>query len=345
MKISTIGIDLAKELFQVHAVDDHGKVVQKKKLKRKEMTAYFANLAPCLVGMEACASSHYWARKLQSMGHTVKLMAPQFVKPYVKTNKNDAADAEAICEAVTRPSMRFVGIKNVSQQTVLSLHRVRRLLVEDRTAQANQIRGLLAEFGVVLPQGIKVLRQRINDILEDAENELTPEMRELITMMSERIKDIDEKVNELELKIRQSSKRNAMIAEIEAIPGVGPLTASAVVATIGDFKEFKSGRELAAFLGVVPRQHSSGGKQNLLGISKRGDGYLRTLLIHGARSVIRFAETKREKNLWLVSLIGRRNKNIAMVALANKNIRIIWAMMTKGVKFDPAHVGQAPLTA
>jgi len=345
MKISTIGIDLAKELFQVHAVDDHGKVVQKKKLKRKEMTTYFANLAPCLVGMEACASSHYWARKLQSMGHTVKLMAPQFVKPYVKTNKNDAADAEAICEAVTRPSMRFVGIKNVSQQTVLSLHRVRRLLVEDRTAQANQIRGLLAEFGVVLPQGIKVLRQRINDILEDAENELTPEMRELITMMSERIKDIDEKVNELELKIRQSSKRNAMIAEIEAIPGVGPLTASAVVATIGDFKEFKSGRELAAFLGVVPRQHSSGGKQNLLGISKRGDGYLRTLLIHGARSVIRFAETKREKNLWLVSLIGRRNKNIAMVALANKNIRIIWAMMTKGVKFDPAHVGQAPLTA
>lgn len=235
--------------------------------------------------------------------------------------------------------------RHVSQQTVLSLHRVRRLLVEDRTAQANQIRGLLAEFGVVLPQGIKVLRQRINDILEDAENELTPEMRELITMMSERIKDIDEKVNELELKIRQSSKRNAMIAEIEAIPGVGPLTASAVVATIGDFKEFKSGRELAAFLGVVPRQHSSGGKQNLLGISKRGDGYLRTLLIHGARSVIRFAETKREKYLWLVSLIGRRNKNIAMVALANKNIRIIWAMMTKGVKFDPAHVGQAPLTA
>lgn len=345
MKISTIGLDLAKEIFQIHAVDERGKVVQKKKLKRKEMTTYFSNLEPCLIGMEACASAHYWARKLQSMGHTVKLMAPQFVKPYVKANKNDAADAEAICEAVTRPTMRFVAIKNVEQQTVLCLHRIRSLLVQERTALANQIRGLLAEFGVVFPQGIKTLRMRIPGIIEDTENELTPEIRDLISSMGERIKDITEKVDKMELKITLSNQRNEMIAELQKIPGIGPLTASAMVATVGDFKEFKNGRELAAFLGVVPRQHSSGGKQNLLGISKRGDGYLRTLLIHGARSVIRFAETKQEKNLWLVSLIGRRNKNIAAVALANKNIRIIWAMMTKGEKFNPAHVSEAPVPA
>lgn len=345
MKISTIGLDLAKESFQIHAVDEGGQVVQKKTLKRKEMTTYFANLEPCLIGMEACGSSHYWARKLQSMGHIVKLMAPQFVKPYVKSNKNDAADAEAICEAVTRPTMRFVGIKNINQQTVLCLHRARRLLVAERTAQANQIRGLLAEFGIVAPRGIQNLRRHIPDILEDAENELTPEMRELLTMMNERIKDIDEKVDGLELNIKRSNQRNGMIAELQKIPGIGPLTASAVVASIGDFKEFKNGRELAAFLGVVPRQHSSGGKQNLLGISKRGDGYLRTLLIHGARSVIRVAETKQEKNTWLMSLISRRNKNIAAVALANRNIRIIWALMTKGEKFDPDHVSQAPVPA
>lgn len=345
MKVTTLGLDLAKEIFQVHAADEHGKVVQKKKLRRKEMTAYFANLEPCLIGMEACASSHYWARKFQSMGHTVKLMAPQFVKPYVKTNKNDAADAEAIGEAVTRPNMRLVGIKNVHQQTVLCLHRARSLLVAEKTAQANQIRGLLAEFGIVLPQGIKTLRARIPDILEDAENELTPEMRDLISKMSERIKDITEKVDDLEFKIKQGNQQNKMVAELEAIPGIGPLTASAMIATIGDFNAFRNGRELAAYLGVVPRQPSSGGKQNLLGISKRGDGYLRTLLIHGARAVIRFAETKPEKNPWLVSLIGRRNKNIAAVALANKNIRIIWAMMTRGETFDPAHVSLAPVPA
>ena len=345
MKITTIGVDLAKEYFQIHATNEHGRVVQKKKLKRKEMATYFANLEPCLIGMEACGSSHYWARKLQSMGHTVKLMAPQFVKPYVKSNKNDAADAEAICEAVTRPNMRFVGVKNVNQQTVLCLHRARRLLVAQRTAQANQIRGLLAEFGIVAPQGIKILRERIPEILEDGENELIPEMRELISMMDERIKDINDKVDDLELKLKQSNQRNEVIAELQKIPGIGPLTASAIVATIGDFTEFKNGRELAAFLGVVPRQHSSGGKQNLLGISKRGDGYLRTLLIHGARSVIRFAESKQEKNAWLVNLIGRRNKNIAAVALANKNIRIIWAMMARGERFNPAHISLAPLPA
>ena len=342
MEINTIGIDLAKEVFQVHAVDARGHVVLKKKLKRKEMATFFANLTPCLIGMEACSSSHYWARKLQAMGHKVKLMAPQFVKPYVKTNKNDAADAEAICEAVTRPSMRFVGVKGVEQQTVLATHRVRSLLVAERTAMVNQTRGLLGEFGLIAPRGVHALRSHLPDILEDAENELTPEMRELITIMSDRISSITEKLDELELKIKESNKRNDLISKLLSIPGIGPLTASAMIATIGDFKEFKNGRELAAFLGMVPKQHSSGGKQNLLGISKRGDGYLRTLLIHGARSVIRYAESKQDKNPWLVNLIGRRNKNIAAVALANKNIRIIWAMMTKGTDFNPVHVSTAP---
>ena len=342
MEINTIGIDLAKEVFQVHAVDARGHVVLKKKLKRKEMATFFANLTPCLIGMEACSSSHYWARKLQSLGHQVKLMAPQFVKPYVKANKNDAADAEAICEAVTRPSMRFVGVKSVEQQTVLATHRVRSLLVAERTAMVNQTRGLLGEFGLIAPKGVHALRSHLPDILEDAENELTPEMRELITIMSDRISSITEKLDELELKIKEGNKRNDLISKLLSIPGIGPLTASAMVATIGDFKEFKNGRELAAFLGVVPRQHSSGGKQNLLGISKRGDGYLRTLLIHGARSVIRYAESKQDKNPWLVNLIGRRNKNIAAVALANKNIRIIWAMMTKGTDFNPVHISTAP---
>ena len=342
MEINTIGIDLAKEVFQVHAVDARGHVVLKKKLKRKEMATFFANLTPCLIGIEACSSSHYWARKLQSLGHQVKLMAPQFVKPYVKANKNDAADAEAICEAVTRPSMRFVGVKSVEQQTVLATHRVRSLLVAERTAMVNQTRGLLGEFGLIAPKGVHALRSHLPDILEDAENELTPEMRELITIMSDRISSITEKLDELELKIKEGNKRNDLISKLLSIPGIGPLTASAMVATIGDFKEFKNGRELAAFLGVVPRQHSSGGKQNLLGISKRGDGYLRTLLIHGARSVIRYAESKQDKNPWLVNLIGRRNKNIAAVALANKNIRIIWAMMTKGTDFNPVHISTAP---
>jgi transposase len=345
MEINTIGIDLAKEVFQVHAVDARGHVVLKKKLKRKEMATFFANLTPCLIGIEACSSSHYWARKLQSLGHQVKLMAPQFVKPYVKANKNDAADAEAICEAVTRPSMRFVGVKSVEQQTVLATHRVRSLLVAERTAMVNQTRGLLGEFGLIAPKGVHALRSHLPDILEDAENELTPEMRELITIMSDRISSITEKLDELELKIKESNKRNDLISKLLSIPGIGPLTASAMIATIGDFKEFKNGRELAAFLGMVPKQHSSGGKQNLLGISKRGDGYLRTLLIHGARSVIRYAESKQDKNPWLVNLIGRRNKNIAAVALANKNIRIIWAMMTKGTDFNPVHISTAPASS
>jgi transposase len=341
MKITTIGIDLAKEVFQIHGIDIQGKTVLRKQLRRSEMAKYFANLEPCLIGMEACGSSHHWARKLGEFGHTVKLMSPQFVKPYVKTNKHDMADAEAICEAVTRPSMRFVPIKNVEQQAMLSVHRARQGFVKARTAQANQIRGLLSEFGIVIPQGIQSISKRIPGILEDAENGLPGTMRRLLERLNDHLKELDRQVNELELQIKLWHKENEASQRLEAIPGVGPITASAIVATVGNATEFKNSRQLAAWLGLVPKQHASGGKQLLLGISKRGDTYLRTLLIHGARAVIRIAEKKAEPGSWLHKLITRRNKNVAAVALANKNARIIWALLTKKATFHPDYTTTA----
>lgn len=337
MKITTIGIDLAKEVFQIHGVDKHGKAVLRKQLRRSKMAEFFANLEPCLIGLEACGSSHHWARKLGGFGHTIKLMPPQFVKPYVKTNKHDMADAEAICEAVTRPTMRFVPIKNIEQQAMLSVHRARQGFVKARTAQANQIRGLLSEFGIVIPQGIQSIGKRMPDILEDAENGLPGTMRRLLERLNEHLKELDRQVNELELQIKLWHKENEASQRLATIPGVGPITASAIVATVGNATEFKNSRQLAAWLGLVPKQHASGGKQLLLGISKRGDTYLRTLLIHGARAVIRFAEKKSEPGSWLNKLIARRNKNIAAVALANKNARIIWALLTKKAIFRPDH--------
>ena len=332
MKITTIGIDLAKEVFQVHGVDVHGKAMLRKQLRRSEMVKFFANLELCLIGMEACGSSHYWARKLGEFGHTVRLMSPQFVKPYVKTNKNDMADAEAICEAVSRPNMRFVPIKNVEQQAILSVHRARQGFVKTRTAQGNQIRGLLSEFGIVIPQGIHSIAKRIPDILEDAENGLPGIMRHLLKRLNDRLRELDHQVEELELQIKLWHKENEA-QKLEAIPGIGPITASAIVATVGNATEFKNGRQLAAWLGLVPKQNSSGGKQVLLGISKRGDTYLRTLLIHGARAVIRVVEKKDLPDNWLKNLISRRNKNVAAVALANKNARIVWALLTKNEAF------------
>lgn len=341
MKITTIGIDLAKEMFQIHGIDTHGKVLLRKQLRRHEMAKHFSNLAPCLIGMEACGSAHYWARKLGEYGHTVKLMAPQFVKPYVKTNKNDMADAEAICEAVTRPNMRFVPIKNVEQQAILSAHRARQGFVKARTAQANQIRGLLSEFGMIMPQGLRAIAKRMPEILEDVENGLPGTMRRLLERLNDHLKALDHQVNALEQQIVQWHKASELSHKLEAIPGIGPITASAIVATVGSATEFKNGRQLAAWLGLVPKQHSSGGKQNLLGISKRGDTYLRTLLIHGARAVVRFAENKVAPNQWLRELMGRRNKNVAAVALANKNARIIWALLAKGVTFEQNHTSVA----
>lgn len=333
MKITTIGIDLAKNVFQVHGVNAQGKVMLKKQIKRDQMAAFFANLPPCLIGMEACGSAHHWARKLQAFGHTVQLMAPQFVKPYVKTNKNDAADAEAICEAVSRPNMRFVPIKNVDQQAVLALHRVRQGLVKARTAQANQIRGLLSEFGLIVPQGIGHITKRVPMMLDEANDELPGAFRQLLQRMLEYLKDLDRQVGEMEVQIQAWHRANALSRKLEKVPGIGPITASALVASVGDAKNFANGRQLAAWLGLVPRQHSSGGKSNLLGISKRGDTYLRTLLIHGARAVIRHAERKLNAQGWLHHLLVRRNKNVAAVALANKNARIVWALLANDREF------------
>jgi len=339
MNITTIGLDLAKNVFQIHGVDSNGKTVLRKRIARGEMKKFFVNLPPCLIGMEACGSAHYWARKLSEYGHTTKLMAPQFVKPYVKTNKNDAADAEAICEAVARPSMRFVPVKNGEQQAILSLHRARQSFVKARTAQGNQMRGLLAEFGIIIPKGIHSITKKIPLILEDTENDLPGVMRDLLVRLNDHFKVLDQQVDELERQIKLSHKESDLSRKLEAIPGIGPITASAIVATVGNAREFKNGRQLAAWMGLVPKQHSSGGKQNLLGISKRGDVYLRTLLIHGARSVIRFAENKAVPDVWLCKLIGRRNKNVAAVALANKNARIIWALLTDdAATFRPNYV-------
>ncbi len=311
MKITTIGIDLAKDVLQVHGVDSKGKAVLRKQMRRGEMTKFFVNLPPCLIGMEACGSAHYWARKLSEYGHTVKLMAPQFVKPYVKTNKHDMADAEA------------------------------QSFVKARTAQANQMRGLLAEFGIIIPKGIHSISERMPLILEDAENGLPGMMRNLLARLNDHFKVLDQQVDELEAQIKHWHKESELSRKLEAIPGIGPITASAIVATVGNAAEFRNGRQLAAWFGLVPKQHSSGGKQNLLGISKRGDVYLRTLLIHGARSVLRFAEAKAAPDSWLRKLMARRNNNVAAVALANKNARIIWALLAKGATFHPNHAKAA----
>jgi transposase len=336
-------VDLAKNVIQVHGVNQQGKTVLKKQLPRRRFVEFFANLPACLVGMEACGSAHHWARQLEKLGHEVKLMPPQFVKPYVKTNKNDAADAEAICEAVSRPSMRFVPIKSGEQQAVLALHRARAGFVKARTAQANQIRGLLGEYGIIIPQGIRHITQRLPTILEDGENELPGCFRALLVRLGEHLKELDRQVGELEEQIQAWHREHAVSRRLAKIPGIGPLTASALVATVGDAKGFRNARQLAAWLGLVPRQHSSGGKALLLGISKRGDSYLRTLLIHGARSVVRVAERKAgDSPTWLTQLIGRRHKNVAAVALANKNARIVWALLAHDRDYDAEY---APMAA
>ena len=337
MKITTIGLDLAKNVFQIHGVDERGKTVLKKQLKRAQVAEFFANLPACLIGMEARGSAHHWARKLESFGHTVKLMAPQFVKPYVKTNKNDAADAEAICEAVARPNMRFVPVKNIEQQSVLALHRVRQGFVKARTAQANQIRGLLSEFGIVIPQGIAHLAKRVPELIEDASSELTGAFRLLVQRLMDQLKGLDQQVGEMELQIKTWHAQSEASRKLEQIPGIGPITASALAASMGDAKNFSSGRQVAAWLGLVPRQHSSGGKPTLLGMSKRGDSYLRTLLIHGARSVIYRVRQKADPSSWLNQLIQRRNPNVAAVAPANKNARIVWALLAHDREFRSGH--------
>lgn len=341
MKLKRIGVDLAKQVFQLHGVDSHEQVVLRRQLKRNQMLSFFRALEPTLVGMEACGGAHYWARELRQLGHEVKLIAPQFVKPYVKSGKNDAHDAEAICEAVSRPSMRFVEVKSAEAQAMQALHRIRARLVKSRTALVNETRGLLAEFGLTGTQlGVSALRRWIPQVLEDGENGLPGLMRELLRGLSEELRQADERLGVLNACIDRQARTDERVQRLLKIEGVGPVTATAVIAGLGDGKQFRSGRDMAAALGIVPRQHSSGGKERLGAISKRGNPYLRTLLIHGARAAVNSSlkSTKTDaRSRWIQALVARRNKNIATVALANKNARIMWSMLARTESYRAAH--------
>ena len=335
MNITTIGLDIAKNVFQVHGVDANGKVVLRKQLKRNQVLAFFANLLPCRIGLEACAGAHYWARELIKLGHDARLISPQFVKPYVKGNKNDANDAEAICEAVGRPTMRFVPVKSIEQQDIQMLHRIRSGLVKERTALANRMRGLLGEYGIIIAIGLVKLRQQLPEILEDAENGLTMAARQIFADLQEQLIELDKQVVVYGEKIQALHRSSEVSQRLAEVPGIGPITATALLASLGDGKAFESARQVAAWLGLVPRQDSSGGKPKLLGISKRGDVYLRTLLIHGARAVVKTAAKKDDaQSRWINDLVKRRNANIAAVAVANKNARMVWALLTKTERYD-----------
>lgn len=330
MKIATVGLDIAKQSFQVHAADSEGRAVLRKRLRRNQVAEFFANLSPCVVGMEACGGSHYWARGLSRLGHTVRLIAPQFVKPYVKSNKNDANDAEAICEAVSRPQMRFVPAKSVEQQDIQSLHRVRSRLVSLRTGLANQIRGLLSEYGIVLPRSVSQLRRGLPLILENAENELTDFTRRLFASLYEELIQLGGKIEALDEQVKAIYQASEPCQRVAAVEGIGPLIATAILAAVSDGKSFKNGRQFAAWLGLVPRQHSTGGKARLFGISKRGDPYLRTLLIHGARSVVYRARHKTDpRSRWIADKQRRLGTSKACVAVANKNARIVWSLIAR----------------
>lgn len=331
MKLKRIGVDLAKSVFQIHGVDSHEQVKARKQLKRRDVLDFFRQVEPCLIAMEACGSAHYWGREFTKLGHKVVLMAPQFVKAYVKSGKNDANDAEAICEAASRPSMRFVTLKTAEQQAGQALHRVRSRLVRARTALTNEIRGLLAEFGIIgTTKGISACRRVLSEALENAENGLPDTLRELLAQLSQELNEQNAHIAKLDASIKRQCAQDERIKRLLPIPGIGPISASAIVAAVGDARAFKSGRDLAAWLGLVPNQHSSGGKERLGAISKRGNTYLRTLLIHGARAVMNACTNKTDrKSEWIKALMTRRNKNIATVALANKNARIIWAMLTR----------------
>jgi len=336
MNIKRVGIDLAKQVFQVHGVDYQDKVVLRKQLRRNQLLSYFATLPPCLIGMEACGGAHHWARELQKLGHTVKLIAPQFVKPYVKSNKNDANDAEAICAAVGRPTMRFVSVKTIAQQDLQAIHRIRSELVRQRTAKVNQIRGFLAEYGLVVGRQVATLRRALPELLEDAENGLSFDFRALLEDLRQDLIRLDERVAEMDKKVHTLADSMPAAKLLQSIPGIGPISATAIVCAVGDGKQFKRGRDLAAWLGLTPRQQSSGGKDRLLGISKRGDTYLRTLLIQGAKSVLKVVDKKTDpRSLWLQNLCARKHKNIAAVALANKNARIAWALLSNETSYLP----------
>jgi len=336
-EVSTIGIDLAKSIFYVHGADKSGKKLFNKKLSRGQVLEFFTNFTPCLVGMEAGGATHYWAREITKLGHEVKIMAPQFVKPYIKSNKTDSNDAEGICEAVTRPSMRFVGFKTVAQQDIQSVHRIRERLVTSRTALACEIRGLLSEYGIIISKGIRELRRKLPDIIADPENNLTMFTRELMQDLFSELLEKNEKVRKYDNYILRIHKENKVAQRLTTIPGVGELTATAIVARVSDPRQFKNGREFAAYLGLVPKQRSSGGKQNLMGISKRGDKYIRTMLIHGARVMVsyneRYEQRMPKRCKWISGVRERRGFCKATVAVANKNARIAWSLMMKDEDF------------
>ena len=328
MQITTVGLDIAKHVFHFYGVNKSGLLVKKKQLKRAQVFKFMAQLPPCLIALEACAGAHYWARELMKRGHQVKLIAPQYVKPYVRGNKTDYNDAQAICEAAQRPNMRFVPIKSIEQQDIQALHRVRERTVKERTALVNQIRGLLAEYGIIIPQGVASVRGRLPEILEDADNGLSDLVRSVFAERLDQLRSLDQMLKDYERKIAEQNKQRDRAKRLQSIPGIGPITASALFAAAGNGQDFANGRHFSAWLGLVPKQHSSGGKPTLQGISKRGNAYLRTLLIHGARAVIRCATTKTDKlSRWIQALVERRGHNRACVALANKLARMAWVII------------------
>jgi transposase len=336
--VTTIGLDIAKSVFQVHGVDAIGQVVIRRQLKRRYVLAFFEKLPPCLVGIEACASSHHWSRELQALGHTVRLMPPAYVKPYVKRQKNDSMDAEAICEAVTRPNMRFVPTKTIEQQSCLMLHRARHLFIRQQTAVINSIRAYLAEFGIVAPVGRRGVEQLL-EVVADASDRRLPEVaRMCLAALGSQLRRLKAQILEFDRRIMAWHRSNAASKRLDAIPGVGPALATALVASIADPKAFRSGRDFSAWVGLVPKQNSSGGQDKLGSISKQGDRYLRSLFTAGALAVIRYAKIHGTGHRpWLTGLLARRPTKVAAIALANKLARMAWAMMARNERYkEPA---------
>jgi transposase len=332
--VTTIGLDIAKSVFQVHGIDAEGKVMIRRQLKRRYVLAFFQKLPPCLVGIEACATSHYWSRELRRLGHTLRLMPPAYVKPYVKRQKNDAADAEAICEAVTRANMRFVETKTPEQQSCLMLHRTRQLFIRQQTSVINAIRAHMAELGIVTPVGRKGVEQLLA-VATDASDRRVPEVaRACVAALGVQLRMLKAQILEFDRRILAWHRSNETSRRLDAIPGIGPALATALVASVADAKAFRSGRNFSAWIGLVPKQHSSGGKNKLGSISKQGDRYLRSLFTAGALAVIRYAKMHGTKHRpWLTALLARRPTKVAAIALANKIARMAWAMMAKGERY------------
>jgi transposase len=339
MEITTIGLDLAESVFQVHAVDAAGNVVVRKALRRAQLLGFFGKLPPCLVGIEACGTSHYWGRELTKLGHEVRLMPPAYVKAYVKRGKTDAADAEAICEAVTRPTMRFVAVKSPEQQAVLSMHRTRDLLVKQRTQLVNMMRGLLAEFGICIPQGLERALLMARQIVDGEVPDVPVEAARIVGTLSQQALDIHVRLREIDRDLLTWQRANEVACRLMTIPGIGPVGATALAASVTDPHQFRSGRQFAAWLGLTPLQNSSGGKERLGRITKMGDKYLRKLLIVGMTSLVRRAKHKPDTiDPRLADLLARKPVRVATVAMANKTARIVWAIMTRGDTYRARHV-------